>query len=79
MTICKITTLTAHFMCCLMSDLLIYNFTKSIAMHDSVPGVIKQHKTKGKKTSTCQLTHRVNSILISLSMTLHHLHVLGRG
>ena len=33
--ICKITRLTAHFMCGLMSDLLICKFVKSMAIHDT--------------------------------------------
>ena len=34
-TICKITRLTAHFMCGLMSDLLICKFIKCMAIHDT--------------------------------------------
>ena len=34
-TICKITRLTAHFMCGLMSDLLIWHlFIKNMVIHD---------------------------------------------
>ena len=35
MTICKITRLTAHFMCGLMSDLLICKFIKCMVIHDT--------------------------------------------
>ena len=51
LTICKITRLTAHFMCGLMSDLLICKFIKTYGhtwhrMSLLRPGVIKPHKTK---------------------------------
>ena len=71
-TICKITRLTTHFMCGLMSDLLICKFIKTYGhtwhrMSLLRPGVIKPHKTKPNQSSVLWNESTELKLLVVLS------------